>query len=520
MIIADDEDIIREGLRDCIDWESLDIRIVGEASSGREALRRVRECRPDILLTDIVMPGMSGIQLAEEVRRERRDMRIVMISAYQDLQYMKSAFKYDVSDYILKPFCNDELMQVMRKVTARLQEERAARRRMAELQGMLEESLTAVRERFLQGLLRTPGTDEDSIFEKLERYRVGLPRTGIYIAAVLHAEAEGGEPGGAALRILQELSREFAVCWTADDPRQYAAILCVKQAAGAAERVRRAMLRAIQLHGGAARAVSAGIGRPVPLLGRIRESYLEAKQALNRSVLEGGGEIFVYDDVSPDRRGCPPDLLKAADDIADAFDNGPFEAVEEASGNFFLLLKEHRIYEPHAVHGLVLDMFRHLFRRLSARVSRGQLERMMMRAGGMPPQPNLSAYRDLTAKWLKEFYDEVRSRPAGREEKIVRALIEAMKRRLDKEWTLQQLAEEANLSVSHMSYLFKKVTGETPLEHLIRLRMERAKAMLDSDAVKIYEVAEATGYRDPNYFSKLFKKYYGVTPKEYRYRTS
>lgn len=116
MILVDDEDIIREGLRDCVDWASMGIAICGEASNGKEALVKLRELRPDIVLTDVVMPGMNGIELIQSIREERLPVAIIVLSAFENFHYIQSALRHDAADYLVKPFNETELSLVMNKV--------------------------------------------------------------------------------------------------------------------------------------------------------------------------------------------------------------------------------------------------------------------------------------------------------------------------------------------------------------------------------------------------------------------
>ncbi|GGD82915.1 DNA-binding response regulator [Paenibacillus nasutitermitis] len=124
MVIVDDEDIIREGLRDFVDWSVMGIRITGEAGNGREALQKIRELKPDILLTDVVMPGMNGLELIQVIREEAHPVEIVVLSAFENFQYIKSALKYDAVDYLVKPFNQIELEQVMDKVVLQVKRDK------------------------------------------------------------------------------------------------------------------------------------------------------------------------------------------------------------------------------------------------------------------------------------------------------------------------------------------------------------------------------------------------------------
>ncbi|MFD0693503.1 response regulator [Paenibacillus sp. GCM10027628] len=128
LLLVDDDYITREGLRDLIDWKSLGIKIAGEAEDGAEALRIARTIVPDLVITDVVMPGMDGIKLVEALKIEHPDLMVIMISAHQDIQYVKASIKLDAIDYLLKPFNREEMMQVVGKVIGRMEKEREYKR--------------------------------------------------------------------------------------------------------------------------------------------------------------------------------------------------------------------------------------------------------------------------------------------------------------------------------------------------------------------------------------------------------
>jgi len=125
MMLVDDDYISREGLRDLIDWDGLGVEMIGEAEDGAEAMVVARDLKPDIVITDVVMPVMDGIQLAEQLRKEQPDVMIIMISAHQDIQFVKASMKLEAIDYILKPFNPEEMKQVVSKVVDKLDKEKA-----------------------------------------------------------------------------------------------------------------------------------------------------------------------------------------------------------------------------------------------------------------------------------------------------------------------------------------------------------------------------------------------------------
>ncbi|RTE08793.1 response regulator [Paenibacillus whitsoniae] len=143
MLLVDDDYISREGLRDLIDWDSLEIEIIGEAEDGAEALLAARELKPDIVITDVVMPVMDGMQLVEQLRQEHSEVMVIMISAHQDIQYVKASMKLEAIDYILKPFNREELKQVVSKAVAKLDKEKAEKQLKDEISHYYSDSISS-----------------------------------------------------------------------------------------------------------------------------------------------------------------------------------------------------------------------------------------------------------------------------------------------------------------------------------------------------------------------------------------
>lgn len=143
MLLVDDDYITREGLRDLIDWQAMGVVIAGEAEDGREALELARSLKPDIMISDVVMPGYDGIELIQSLREEQPELMTVMISAHHDIQYVKAAMKLEALDYLLKPFSQEELKQVVGRVTSKLRKRREELIKHADVDRYYSDSLSA-----------------------------------------------------------------------------------------------------------------------------------------------------------------------------------------------------------------------------------------------------------------------------------------------------------------------------------------------------------------------------------------
>ena len=125
VIIVDDEPVIRRGLRETIEWDALGLEVAGEAADGKEALKLIREIRPEILITDIRMPEMDGIELIREIKKLDLNIKITILSGYSDYDYLKAAIRLGVDNYLLKPIDNDELIANLTNAVNEIEKEAA-----------------------------------------------------------------------------------------------------------------------------------------------------------------------------------------------------------------------------------------------------------------------------------------------------------------------------------------------------------------------------------------------------------
>ncbi|NLW11494.1 MAG: response regulator [Clostridiaceae bacterium] len=163
IFLVDDEIIVRESIRSSIDWDQTNYSLVGEAPDGEMALSMMMDLKPDILLTDIRMPFMDGLALADIVKKNMPWVRIIILSGHDEFQYAKKAISLGVSAYLLKPISPDELLNTLDEVAAEIDEERLRKQSLEKLQHQLESSASARSERLLEDLITGALTTADAI---------------------------------------------------------------------------------------------------------------------------------------------------------------------------------------------------------------------------------------------------------------------------------------------------------------------------------------------------------------------
>jgi two-component system response regulator YesN len=188
MIIADDEYNVREGLKEVVQWKELGIEIVADAADGQEAFELCRQLKPDILLTDIRMPMMDGLEAALKLKELEDPVRIIIISGAQDFNYAKTALSLNADGYILKPIKIHELQDTVKKVVASISMERNREEKNQQLKQQLHENMPVLREKFLANLIQGLYKSEQDALNKLEFFGLPLEIDSLLVVAVLQID--------------------------------------------------------------------------------------------------------------------------------------------------------------------------------------------------------------------------------------------------------------------------------------------------------------------------------------------
>lgn len=526
-VIVDDEPEIREGIRDTIPWEELGFRFAGACANGNEALELVERSPPDVVMTDINMPFMDGLALGERLAEAAPATKVLIISGYDDFEYARRALKLQVYDYIVKPVTPVEFKATLAKLKAALDEERAEKRDLELIRARLEESLPILRERFLNSLI-TGKAREGELEERISYFSLPLPRSAAaYQCLVLDfAHRKTGEAfdidllsernyleknleGGLAQILFQDAEDRLVILsWGGDADALY------REGLKAAEQLRSRLFKA------GMEDTVIGVGEAAGGLASLPESYADALRAVQVAVLRGKAGVTAFRElggrIGAERERSPAWGKALASSLR-------VSNLVEAYGHIDRMVEYYRarsfdIADYHAALRLVLAAVLQAVEELE-----------------IPEDELFSQDADPFAELRRlKSLDEVRSYFAALAESVVaytgarqenfavtkvREALEYLETHYaDPELSLQTLCKELFISTSYLSANLKKHHERTFVEELTDLRIRKAKELLRTTALKTYEVAERTGYRDAHYFSLSFRKLTGLTPTEYRSR--
>ncbi|MBO4946130.1 MAG: response regulator [Lachnospiraceae bacterium] len=522
LIIADDEYELRQALIRTVDWESIGFQVIGEAENGVEALELVEKLEPDLLLTDIKMPFLTGIELARQVRMVRPAMNIAFLSGYDDFEYAQQAIQYNIISYILKPISANELREEMLRIRDKMDQRVAELTRYSSAEMMEQFQQEQESRLFLYALLLSEGTDRSSVIwqkgmkEKAEKLGICKGETGhtCYLIQVVQFldEKENNQTDITRINMIQTILSKYVRCITVFLNDRLVTLIAESE-----RNIRRYMeLFPKEIQQFARRYLNEmtiiGMGN---LYGQMFDTplgYMEAIEALDYAKKEEQGISFLADyEVAASREQNRMETV--VDELIRVIKTEPEEGVKKFIDQVFteqttkngLLSSQMMVSIYETVHNLVgKEVADHLIEETAA--EDGQVNRLIKRQSKTEIMNLALGARTILSDTRRANTELICD--------DVRKIIE--EEYSNEQLQLQEVSDRLHVSVSYLSTLIKKVSGKSFTTLLTEKRMEVAKEQLLYSPKKILEIAMDCGYSDNHYFSYSFKKYFGISPKKMR----
>lgn len=521
VLLADDELLDLEGMKQFIPWSELGMEIVGAVSNGFMACEVMERQSIDILVTDVNMPNMSGIELARHAIEKKPNVRIIFVSGYQDFHYVKEALSLKACSYVLKPMDDNELIASLRRISEELMLEERQREEEENYQRMKPMAKNDLLVRLLEGEIIW--NQSDSMMKLAASY--GLNHLeGPLRAAVLEIDdldwpKSRDSDSDAGTKLESCLNQFFEVVFSKDlhycklARNRVAIVLHGPEMRQALEEIRGAVDASISM------SLTVGLGGEVQHISMLPLSYKQALEALDGKMFFGRGQVINYEDVrkAPELNDAKTldirldALFKAMSDyelvhIHDEIDN-LFKSVSTLRSKFTVYnLAMYIVFKlEHYLQELDEDLFDMLGMELHSLDVVLKFER-------------IGDIRSWLVRRVFEISELIRRKKTSKNSRLIREIMKTMEERMNENITLKDIAEQFSFSPNYLGHLFKEEVGKNFSEVLIGMRMEQARDLLKNPTMKIYEVADQVGYRYIPYFSRQFKETYGMTPMEFRKR--
>ncbi|WP_274652011.1 response regulator [Paenibacillus humicola] len=512
ILLADDESMELETLTDYVPWETMGIKVAGAAKNGREALDLTRRLDPDIILTDVRMPIMDGLEFAKRAKQLSKRVKIVFLSGHDEFQYIKAALSVEASGYLLKPLDLDELTQLMEKVKAKCEEAKLA-----------ERSQEVVREKLLRRLLiEESAARRTELAAKLKLLAgAGLPARGPYRAAFLSVSRSTRDSvRDAAMPAPLERSIADAVHGRLR-ALGYGGMLIDWESgtfaglypdSGGGREIWLQLQKLIADDFPVS--LTIGVSRPGDGTADAYGLFREAKASAGHAFYYGHGSLLPAEELPPPQQG---EIGIEAHFTALCRTIGHLRAdeMEAEIAAFTAQLRELHVH-PNLARSAAVRLitavehhFQAAFKELQAG-SFGSEREIMNRCG------TLDEIGEHLSHVCRSLIISLSEKDKDRHLHIARHIQDIIDRKYRDPLTIEDIAKEIYLSPNYIRTIFKEKTGRTILEAVTEKRMERASGLLADKSLKIHDISALVGYENASYFCSVFQKYTGLTPNQFR----
>lgn len=525
VMIVDDDAIILKGISRNIPWKDHGFELVGTAGDGEQGYQLFLETQPDLVISDIKMPFMNGLELSRRVLAEDRETKIILLTGYEKFEYAKQALELKIFEYVLKPVDLEELLHTAKRAAETLRAEKVFRRKLRESRQLLQQhfltrliqgqfvseqevrdeafflEISFAGDRFIAMLIKIDDYDNEDVFHGLHQQEAAKEQVmDLCRMQLASGEGEVVNLGG------DELALIYCSRWKPGETIQYGLEL--------GETIKHESNRLYSL------SLSIGLGSVHDGLLQIASSYLEARTAIEFRHIIGKNQVVTVGDT-----GLP-------------INEDPFgwpEYSEELGLNVKMGLKSESLAIIEDIEAKLLE--RRFIPLSSARLIGMQLAILSLREAEIWQEEDLAlknqlffarCHRIQEGQTVGEIFTEIRQ--------LIIEIMEAINRKREMSQTglvglaiqyieanyhreglsLSEVAQAVHVSPVYLSIMFKKERNINFSDFLNEIRMKTAMNLLRQSNLKSYEVAERVGYSNPQYFSVCFKKYTGYSPSEFK----
>lgn len=501
LLIVDDEKIIRDGLTNVINWEGLNIEVCGAKSNAEEALEFCRSNMPDIIITDIKMPHMSGLDFIEALGDLRNDTKIIILSGFDDFEFSKRALKNNVFEYLLKPIKPADVTDAVVRARDTLLDERKARLDRAEYMNRIEKNIYIIRSHYLgllaSGIERSMDSSlmpDISDSEECCALAVCVSENKSIAYYMLLSEFQSDD----SFYVFSGLDGDFGIfCrMSADNEKQ---IIEIKR------KIEELLNSEVYI----------GVSDTFSGLCNLKKGWKEARIALDYRDITGGTQIIYY--------AVSDNGIKMLEKNEERLEEDIVDAVDRLDKNVLKPLIENFTAENQ---GVSIERLKRVLCKACLSIC-GYLIKIDEKPDRIIGDWKVVVDKieemtefDVLCEFCVYFFscviDKIIDSKSLNSSPLVEKIVEYLDENFNKPFSLETLAQLVYLSPNYVSKVFRKETGKKLSDYIVEVRIEKAKELLKNPNIRAYEIGEKVGYTDARYFGDLFRKHTGFTLTEYR----
>ncbi|WP_162463016.1 response regulator transcription factor [Paenibacillus psychroresistens] len=540
LFIVDDNKYERTGIKNSIDWTALGIEVVGVFANGAEAIAQIEILQPHIVITDIAMPVMNGIEMSEHIKKSNPDIKIIFISCHSDFEFARSAVDLGIYGYVLKPILSDELVNAIQKLLNEFAVQNSQQVEKARMMKQLEEMLPLVQEQFLKELLLGDYRNKEEIVQRIAFLKLPIEENAnIYVISIKANDMEKSLDNQSVANsylisysfkgIIRSFETEQRKIYPVQiSGNEFVAIAFdsfnrftssnqsfdqQESIINASVEINMEISRRLNLN------TTMGISKCSSELSDIALLYKQSQKAVNTRFYSGSNPIIIFEEIE-DHSDIPfeemPNLQAVYQDVKALMSFGNDKDIQDFIDKY-LNAEGFRTNENYIkgfsflivnLTGIILMEANHTFKDIY-----GDDIMIWEKLSQMDTKADVVQWIHHVFMKIKEHLIELNP---TKNVKMVETIKEIIKSKYQEQIKIEDISKSVFLSGRHANALFKKETGKTIFDYIIQIRIEMAKKLLKETDSKVAAIAEIVGYLNTSYFCLAFKKNVGMTPAEYK----
>jgi len=525
LIIVEDEDIVRSGLKNGTDWNSLGFEVVGTASNGIEALELVNNSEPDVVLTDIRMPDMDGIELMRILKHRNPDIEIIILSGYSDFEYARNAVKYNAFAYLTKPIDEIEFTRTFREVRQKIREKRQSSYILKNI-GNEDKNLNGfiIRELFLSTLL-TKRLDEEFIRKSLKELDININEKN-YCIAVVQMDCDYSETDPKTVDFIRNICQQHIVYYGYPHVFMENSCFIILSRYGAAyydfirdiHMLKEGITTGIDEIGSDI-TVSIGVSNIHTGFSSIIDASKEAQTALRFKFYLGGNRVIAYNSVTSKKLEANgvQKLEELISKLVEAVINHEHNERAIITNNLFNFIKANALSDITFIRIKFMEVFVVLDNKLKQR----NISLRILSSKETIYEEIFNIYTlDILREWFRKKLEaidaDLTKYSAESDYSIAKQVQKYILENIKNKIYLEDIADAVHMSPNYLSTAFKRETGLNLSKYITEMKINKAKEYLAFSDMRIQDIAEELGFSDYRYFCTVFKSETGQTPLSFR----
>jgi two-component system response regulator YesN len=521
VIITDDEIQVRKGLRMKVDWEEEGFEIVAEASNGQEALELLENVDVDLIITDMRMPIMDGVELAKRCHEEFPKVKVIVLSGYSDFEYVRGSMKEGVRDYLLKPVAPDELEEAIRRIRKEIVEEKRNQIESDRMRQLMHSHLQEVQEQYLLYLVKEEWLQLTMVKERLRQLQLeelanehAVQFVTVEIREYVDNPNRLKEFWPPFQMLCKEIAQEREGTFSFSDPN-YANMVQFLQIIDSETPSRTSdLVKIVQEHVKNFLNLETviGIGNVVNGLKQFRTGYISSLLSWSQSQLGCQSQVIDETVTKGEVFDFSPDFERK---LTNAIENVDFETFKENLHKILGGTENQSVLSFSFAANRVLFLLGSLAKKYDIETQdiQNMIWNCQQSIWELNSQHKVIEYLVQLAQLIVE---RVRMTRFSKGELIIDSIRHYLDHHYANEISLTSLSELFHINSAYLSETFKNHIGQNFSDYLVNLRMEKAQHFLKDKQLKIIDVANLVGFSSSGYFSTVFKKHFGQTPVEFR----